>query len=80
MSPEDRLDALRNAPPDGWVAFSSDETRLVAYGVTYEEAVTKADENGERDPVILKVPKNWLVQVLSGLNQYFIKPAASASL
>ncbi len=69
MSPEDRLDALRNAPPDGWVAFSSDETRLVAYG-----------ENGERDPVILKVPKNWLVQVLSGLNQYFIKPAASASL
>jgi hypothetical protein len=64
MSPEERLDALRKAPPDGWVAFSSDETRLVAYGVTYEEAVRKADENGEGDPVLVKVPRDWSMQVL----------------
>jgi hypothetical protein len=64
MSPEDRIHALRNAPPDGWVAFSSDEQRLVAYGISYEEAVSKADENGEPDPVIVKVPKDWSMQVL----------------
>lgn len=64
MSPEARIKALRDAPPDGWVAFSSDEERLVAYGKTYEEAVTKAKKNGEPDPVLTKVPKNWSMQVL----------------
>ena len=64
MSPEDRIQALRNAPSDGWVAFSADESRLVAYGSTYAEAVAKADENGEPDPVIVKVPRDWSVQVL----------------
>ncbi len=64
MTPEARLKALRAAPPDGWVAFSSDEKRLVAYGKTYEEAVTKAEKNGEPDPVLLKVPKDWSMQVL----------------
>ena len=65
MSPEARIKALRAAPPNGWVAFSSDEERLVAYGKTYEEAVTKAEKNGEPDPVLIKVPKDWSMQVLS---------------
>jgi hypothetical protein len=65
MSPEARIKALRGAPPDGWVAFSSDEERLVAYGKTYEEVVAKAEKNGEPDPVLTKVPKDWSMQVLS---------------
>jgi hypothetical protein len=65
MSPKARLKALRAAPPDGWVAFSSDEERLVAYGKTYEEAVTKAEKNGEPDPVLTKVPKDWSMRALS---------------
>jgi Family of unknown function (DUF5678) len=64
MSPEARIKALRDAPPDGWVAFSSDEERLVAYGKTYDEVVTKAEKNGEPDPVLTKVPKDWSMQVL----------------
>lgn len=64
MSPEARIKALRAAPPNGWVAFSSDEERLVAYGKTYEEAVAKAEKNGEPDPVLTKVPKDWSMQVL----------------
>jgi hypothetical protein len=64
MSPEARLKALRAAPPDGWVAFSSDEERLVAYGKTYEEAVKMAEKNGEPDPVLTKVPRDWSMQVL----------------
>jgi hypothetical protein len=65
MSPEARIKALRAAPPDGWVAFSSDEERLVAYGKTYDEAVTKAEKKGEPNPVLTKVPKDWSMQVLS---------------
>ena len=64
MSPEIRIQALREAPPDGWAAFSADEARLVAYGATYEEAVAKAGQNGEADPVLVKVPKDWSMQVL----------------
>ena len=64
MSPETRIKALREAPPNGWVAFSSDEERLVAYGKTYEEAVRKAEKRGELDPVLVKVPKDWSMQVL----------------
>ncbi len=65
MSPEARIKALRAAPADGWVAFSSDEERVVAHGKTYEEAVMKAEKNGEPDPVLTKVPKDWSMQVLS---------------
>lgn len=59
MSPEARIEALRNAPPNGWAAFSEDEERVVAYGSTYDEAVTKAAENGVPEPVLVKVPHSW---------------------
>lgn len=64
MSPETRIKALRAAPPNGWAAFSSDEERLVAYGRTYDEAVKKAEKNGEAEPVLVKVPRDWSMQVL----------------
>ncbi len=59
MSPEARIDALRKAPPDGWVAFSEDEERLVAYGLSYDEVVQKSRESGVSEPVVVKVPENW---------------------
>ncbi|HUJ93350.1 MAG TPA: DUF5678 domain-containing protein [Candidatus Bathyarchaeia archaeon] len=65
MSPEARIKALRDAPPNGWAAFSSDEERLVAYGKTYEEVVSNAEKSGEPDPVVIKVPKDWSMLVLS---------------
>jgi hypothetical protein len=64
MSPEDRVKALQAAPPDGWVAFSADEERVVAYGKSYDDVVAKAEENGESDPVIMKVPPTWSTLVL----------------
>ena len=64
MSPEARIRVLREAPPDGWVAFSAAESRLIAYGTTYEEAVAKSEESGEPDPVLVKLPKDWSMQVL----------------
>ncbi len=59
MSPQARIDALKNAPANGWAAFSEDEERLVAYGSTYDEVVAKAEKNGVTDPVIVKIPENW---------------------
>lgn len=59
MSPEARIEALRNAPRNGWVAFSQDEERLVAYGNTYDEVVQKSEDSGVSEPVIVKVPPTW---------------------
>lgn len=65
MSPESRIKALRGAPPNGWAAFSADESKLVAYGLTYEDAVAKAEKEGEKDPVLVKVPDDWTERVLA---------------
>jgi len=64
MSPEERVKALQAAPSGGWVAFSADEQRVVAYGESYHEVVAKADEGGESDPVVMKVPPSWSTLVL----------------
>ncbi|MGO9591888.1 MAG: DUF5678 domain-containing protein [Candidatus Acidiferrales bacterium] len=64
MSPEARIEALRNAPRNGWAAFSEDEEKLVAYGATYDEVVKKAEENGVTEPVLVKVPPTWNDMVL----------------
>ena len=65
MSPEARIEALRKAPPDGWAAFSEDEERVVAYGASYDEAVANAEKAGVHDPVLVKVPPEWVDRVLS---------------
>jgi len=61
MSPQAkaRLNALRTAPLDSWVALSEDETKIVATGKTYAEAADKSDAAGCADPVIVKTPKQW---------------------
>jgi len=64
MSPEARIAALKNAPPNGWAAFSEDEERLIAYGATYDEVVRRSEENGVSDPVVVKVPPSWTDLVL----------------
>lgn len=61
MLPEakDRMKLLQSAPLNSWVAFSEDETRIVAVGSNYMEAVEKSEAAGEYDPVILKTPPMW---------------------
>jgi hypothetical protein len=59
MSPEMRIKALREGPSDGWAAFSENEDRIVAYGSTYEEAVENAEKLGVKEPVLVKIPKDW---------------------
>lgn len=52
------IEALKKAPPDSWVAFSQDDdTKIVAVGATYEEALSKSESAGVSDPVLVKTPK-----------------------
>ena len=55
-----RADALRGAPPNSWIALSEDESRVIATGATYEEAVKKSEEAGVGEPIMIKTPSTWL--------------------
>jgi hypothetical protein len=59
MSSDPRFEALKSAPLDSWVALSEDETKIVAVGSSYEEAVRKSENAGVSDPVLVKTPKAW---------------------
>lgn len=61
---EARLEALKNAPKERWIALSSDETRVIASGETFTEVSSKADASGETDPLIMLVPEDWTPRVL----------------
>jgi hypothetical protein len=63
MSPANakRLEILRSAPLDKWIALSSDESRIVAVGDNFQEASDRSDASGEPDPIILKTPASWAV-------------------
>jgi hypothetical protein len=55
-----RVDALRLAPLNSWVALSEDESKVIASGVTYEEVVSATERLGVADPIIVKTPSAWL--------------------
>lgn len=55
-----RLEALRSAPLDSWVVLSEDESKVVAVGSTYDEAVKNSERVGVSDPILIKTPKRWL--------------------
>lgn len=59
VNPQARLEALRLAPLDTWVALSEDESEIVAVARTYSEVVALSRKNGVTDPVILKTPSEW---------------------
>jgi len=61
MSPQNaiRLNTLRSAPLDSWIALSDDESRIVAFGSNYSEVSERADATGEEDITILKTPPAW---------------------
>ena len=56
-----RINALRSAPLNAWIALSEDETKVVATGATYEEAAAQSERVGVPNPVIIKTPPRWLV-------------------
>lgn len=59
MTDEQRVQILREAKPNSWLALSSDESRVAGRGDSFEQAVEDAKEHGENDPLLIKVPDNW---------------------
>jgi hypothetical protein len=54
-----RLELLRAAPLNKWIALSEDESIIVAIGETYSEVSERSDLAGVPDPIILKTPQQW---------------------
>jgi hypothetical protein len=48
---------LVDVPKGAWVALSHDEERVVAYAAELPEAIRKAKELGEADPIVIRVPE-----------------------
>jgi hypothetical protein len=63
MSAEERLKILREAKPDTWIAFSADESMVLASADSYSEVVELAEAKGEENPVIVKTPEDWFPRV-----------------
>ena len=59
MRIDPRFEALKRAPLDSWVALSADESRIIAVGPSYAEAVTKSEHVGVSDRVLVKTAKSW---------------------
>jgi hypothetical protein len=55
---DSRFEALQSAPLDKWIALS-EQSKIVAVGSTYDEAVANSEKAGVPDPLIIKTPKAW---------------------
>jgi hypothetical protein len=60
-SPRDkaRVEALRSAPLDSWIALSADESRVVAQGSSFDEVTEELARLGDDTSFILKTPPDW---------------------
>ncbi len=59
-----RLELLRSAPLNSWLALSADDSRIVAIGKTFIEADTAAKETGEKNYVLTRTPDAWVSRAL----------------
>ena len=57
MERKSNAELMEGIPPRTWVALSADESRVVATGKTYQEAVMGAHDKGEDDPVVAIAPE-----------------------
>jgi hypothetical protein len=59
-----RLELLRSAPMNTWIALSADETRIVAIGNTFMEADEAAKKTGEEGYFLTRTPDSWLPRAM----------------
>lgn len=60
-----RVELMRSAPKDSWIALSNDESKLVAVGKTFAEADEAAKKTGEKDYFLTRTPDVWASRVFS---------------
>ncbi len=56
MERKREAELLEGIRPRTWVALSADESRVVGTGASYGDAVDRASEQGETDPILLMTP------------------------
>lgn len=49
---------FEGVPRGAWVAISQSEDRVLAYAAELHDAIQKAREKGEPNPVIVRVPQS----------------------
>jgi hypothetical protein len=59
-----RVEILRNAPKNAWVALSKDENEIVATGETFIEADQNAKKSGAQDYILTRTPDEWMSRAL----------------
>ena len=55
---------LAGLPKGSWVALSHDEEKVVSYAAELADALEKAKEKGEPNPVVIRVPEKSLGALL----------------
>jgi hypothetical protein len=59
---------LTNIPEGAWVALSKNEEKVLAYAAELQDAIQKAKEVGENDPIVIRVPET------DGSTLFFVRP------
>jgi hypothetical protein len=54
---------LLKSPKNCWLALAEDESKVVATGLTLDEAEAKAKNEGIEDPLLIWSPENWAPRV-----------------
>jgi hypothetical protein len=49
---------LVGIPKGAWVALSKDEEHVLAYAAELLDVLKKANESGEKDPIIIRIPES----------------------
>jgi hypothetical protein len=57
LAAKDVSKLLVDVPKGAWVALSKNEDKVVAYAAELQDAIQKAKEAGENDPVVVRVPE-----------------------
>jgi hypothetical protein len=60
-----RLELLRSAPLNSWVALSPEEDYIVATGATFIEAEEAARKSGVKGYFLTKTPDSWVPRALN---------------
>jgi hypothetical protein len=57
LAAKDVSKLLAGVPRGAWVALSKDEERVISYAAELQQALDKAKQAGETDPVVIRVPE-----------------------
>jgi hypothetical protein len=57
LAAKDISKLLIDIPKGAWVALSRDQDKVLAYAAELQDAIQKAKEAGENDPIVTRVPE-----------------------